>query len=565
MKKYFIICSCILLALFFSFVISCSRDNKENSKNIYHTETLSETDEPDEPGFFLNDQYNDDNAKMIHSFDLFANKNPKYLSEDISGSVSGNTITLKVPLYTNKKLLIPAITYSGKSITPQCDEAANFSKGSVTYTVTAEDGTTAKYKIIIQSQQLAKTIEYIPEDNHRTDPDNDAIIGYSIPEYFKDGTMSKYTRYYSGGKDGTWFTDDDDVDVMIVYNKAGDVLESLSFNGPGPDGKYFTQDDIYNSYELHFYNDNGNEVEYVAGDSAGRDGIWLTEDDSFSALHLFEYDNNLLRREIQYSDTDIVSCYYLLNYDSDSRIEAEWKYKGAGPDGAWFTEDDDLAEETTYQYDDSGNILRETFGQDKYGNILYWYSFAYNAENKIIEKTEYTREGYDNKWFTDDDFINSREMFEYNKDGQLALSINSHSPGNDRIWYNSDDNINYYTVLDYTKSTETHTCYYWPNNRVGPDGLWFTDDDVPWYKIYIRYNVIRNIKKDQELYIASYGAGEDGKWFTADDENLKSYMRNRFDRHGNPLGTTYYNGAGNDGIWMTGDDLVDYYTVSVYK
>jgi hypothetical protein len=565
MRRNFHICPCILITIIFVSAISCSRDNKETGKTIYRTESLSETDEQEAPGFFMDDQYTSDNTKMIHSFDFFADNNPKYLSEDIAGSINGNTITLKVPLYTNRKSLIPAITYSGKYITPQSDAAVNFSKGSVTYTVTAEDGTTAKYKIIIQNQQLAKSVEYVPGNARKIDTDNDSIIGYTLPEYFKDGTWSRYTRYYSGGKDGIWFTDDDEIDFMNVYNKAGDLIETYSFNNPGPDGIYHTQDDVYNSYELHYYDEKGKEIEYVEGNSAGSDGIWLTEDDGFSAFHIYEYDNNLLSREIHYSDIDVISCYYIINYDQDSRIKAEWKYKGPGSDGAWFTEDDELADETTYQYDDSGNILRETFGQDKYGNISYWYSYTYDAENKIVEKIEYTREGFDNKWFTEDDFINTRELFEYNRDGQLTLSINSHSAGDDGIWFNSDDNINYYTVQEYTQSTETYTCYYWPNNRVGPDGLWFTDDDVPWYKIYIRYNIIKNIKKDQEIYIASYGAGDDGKWFTADDENLKSYMRNRFDRHGNPLGTTYYNGAGKDGKWMTGDDLIDYYTVSVYK
>jgi hypothetical protein len=564
-KKFFHICFCLLLSITFLTSISCSRDSQGNGDNINSTETLNDTDDLDVPGFLEKDQVNANSVKMIHSFEFLAINNSKYLSEDITGSINGNTITLRVPQYINRTSIIPTITYSGVYLTPENNKAVNFSKGNVIYTVTAEDGTRINFKIIIQNRQLVKSVEYIPKNKQKIDPYNDEIIGYTVPEFFKDGTWSKSTEYYSSGEDGIWFNDDDDINLMNIYNNAGDLVESYSYNNPGADGIYHTQDDIYNSYAVHLYDKNGNEIEYIEGNSAGRDGIWLTEDDGFSALHAFEYENNFLSKEIIYSDTDVINCYYLYSYNQNSRVDTEWKYKGPGYDKTWFTEDDELLSETTYQYDGSGNILREAVGHDKYGNVSYWYSYSYNLKNNILEKIEYTKEGFDNKWFTGDDVINSREIYEYNKDGQITLTIDSHSSGADDVWFNSDDDINSYTVHEYTKSTETYTCYYWPNNSIGPDGLWFTADDIPWYKIYIRYNTIKNVKKDQEIYIVSYGAGKDGIWFTADDVKLNSYMRNRFDPQGNPLGTTYYNGAGDDGIWLTDDDLIDYYTVSVYK
>ncbi|MBN2401176.1 MAG: hypothetical protein JXN64_02140 [Spirochaetes bacterium] len=564
-NKYFRFYSYFIVATVLLLIISCGGISENNSSNTDYSDTLSDLNELNSPAFPEEDQIKTDSTKLIHSFEFHTENNPEYLSENIYGSISGNIITLRVPVYTDRKFLIPTIQYSGKSITPESGKAVNFSDDNVVYTVTAEDGTTAKYKIIIQNRQLMRSVEYIPANKEKIDPDNDEIIGYSVPEFFKDGACSEYTEYYSNGEDGIWFNDDDDIYSMNVYNKAGEIVESYSFNNPGPDGIYHTQDDIYNSYVIHFYDKNGNAVEYIEGISAGMDGIWLTEDDGFSVLVAYEYENKLLSREIHYSDADVISCYYLYSYNQDFRIDAEWKYNGPGPDKEWLTEDDNLETETFYQYDDSGNIIRETTGHDKYGIVSYWYSYSYNTENKIIEKIEYNKEGHDNIWFTGDDIIASRESYEYNRNGRLTLSINSLSPGTDDIWFNSDDNINSYTIRDYTEFTETYTSYYWPDNRIGPDGLWFTADDIPWYKIYILYNVIRNVKKDQEIYIITYGAGNDGIWFTADDVKLNSYMRNRFDPHGNPLGTTYYNGPGNDGVWMTGDDLIDYYTVSVYK
>ena len=239
--------------------------------------------------------------------------------------------------------------------------------------------------------------------------------------------------------------------MITVYNKSGEIIESYSFNNPGPDGLYNTQDDIYDSYEIHFYDKNGNEIEYIAGNSPGNDGIWLTDDDGFSALHAYEYENNLLTKEIQYSDTDVISSYCIFNYDQDSRIDTEWCYKGPGPDKNWFTEDDELLTETIYRYDEYGNIARKTVGHDKYDNVSYWYSYSYNSDNKITDSIEYNKAGYDNQWFTDDDVIKSREHYEYNKKGQITLSIISNSPGTDGIWFNSDDNINSYTVRELYK------------------------------------------------------------------------------------------------------------------
>ena len=566
MQKFFRILLYLLTTVSLAMICSCSAAGNMNSNETESTGiTNKDIDESDFTGFQIEDRMEGYSTKAISSFEFLEANNSKYLTEDIHGTITGNTITLRLPVYANSTSLIPTIKFSGESVTPDSNEAINFSKGNVTYIVTAEDGTLINYNIIIRPQQLVRTIEYIPSHKQKIDPETDGIISYSVPEFYPDGTWSKNTEFYSSGPDSIWFNEDDNIHLTNVYNKKGELIESYSFNNPGPDGLYHTQDDVYNSYEINFYDNKGNIVEYIAANSPGVDGIWLTNDDGFSLLRIFEYENNLLAKEIQYSDINQIDCYYIFHYNHNSRIDTEWKYKGPGNDNTWFTEDDELSSETSYLYDESGNILREAVGHDKFGDVSHWFSYSYNTENKIIEKTEYTKKGYDNEWFTDDDVINSKEMYEYDNDGKVSLSINSNSPGIDDIWYNADDDINSYSVLESSASTDTYNYYYWPDNRIGPDQLWFTADDIPWYKIFIRYNITNNVKKNQELYICSYGAGKDGKWFTKDDEKLNSYMRNRFDLHGNPLGTTYYNSAGSDGIWLTDDDLIDYYTVCVYE
>ena len=566
MKKPSQIFFSLLIPFSMVIIISCSAADGVNNDETQSTKISSEgIDESDISGFKIEGNIIDISTKIIQSFEFLASNNSKYLSDDIKGTISGNTITLRLPVYTNKTSLIPTITFSGESISPNSNKPVNFFNGDVTYVVTAEDGSSINYEIIVKRQQLVRTVEYMPLDKQNIDTDTDEIIGYSVPEFYTNGKWSKYSEFYSSGTDCIWFNEDDDIYLTNAYNKKGEIAETYSFNNSGPDGLYHTQDDVYNSYKIYFYDKKGNIVENINANSPGTDGIWLTNDDGFSLLQLFEYENNLLTKEVDYSDINAISCYYLFHYNQDSKIDTEWKYEGSGNDNTWFTDDDELTSETSYMYDESGNVLRETVGHDKFGDVSYWFSYAYNSKNKIIEKVEFKKEGYDNVWFTDDDVINSKEMYEYNKDGQVTLSINSHSSGVDNVWYNADDDIDSYSVLESTNSTDTYSYYYWPDNRIGPDNLWFTEDDIPWYKIFIRYNIINNVKKDQEIYICSYGAGKDGIWFTKDDEKLNSYMRNRFDGHGNPLGTTYYNGAGEDGIWLTDDDIIDYYTVCVYK
>ena len=170
MKKFFHICSCFLLTISFLSSISCGGDNAGNSENANYTDTLHDTDDSDISGFLLKDQTKTDNTKMIHSFEFLAENNSKYLSEDITGSITGNTITLRVPPYTNRKSLIPTITYSGEYITPDNNKAVNFSRGKLTYTVTADDGTSINYNVIIKNRQLLRIVEYIPKNNQIIDP-----------------------------------------------------------------------------------------------------------------------------------------------------------------------------------------------------------------------------------------------------------------------------------------------------------------------------------------------------------------------------------------------------------
>ena len=80
-------------------------------------------------------------AKTLSSF-TFGSLNPA-----VTGSISGNTITATVPFGTNVTALAPTIGVSDKAmVSPGSGVARDFSS-AVTYTVTAEDGSTAAYTV----------------------------------------------------------------------------------------------------------------------------------------------------------------------------------------------------------------------------------------------------------------------------------------------------------------------------------------------------------------------------------------------------------------------------------
>jgi uncharacterized repeat protein (TIGR02543 family) len=66
----------------------------------------------------------------------------------VTGVISETDISVTVPYGTNLTALVPTITHNGASISPASGTARNFSL-PVTYTVTAEDGTTLEYTVTV--------------------------------------------------------------------------------------------------------------------------------------------------------------------------------------------------------------------------------------------------------------------------------------------------------------------------------------------------------------------------------------------------------------------------------
>jgi hypothetical protein len=80
--------------------------------------------------------------KEISSFEI----------EGISATIDGTEISLTVPYGTNVSSLAPSIEIIGASLSPASGVAQNFTN-PVTYTVTAEDGTTVEYTVTVMVEE----------------------------------------------------------------------------------------------------------------------------------------------------------------------------------------------------------------------------------------------------------------------------------------------------------------------------------------------------------------------------------------------------------------------------
>lgn len=96
--------------------------------------------------------------KDIKSFVLQVSANPS-LKADISATIDQNTDTIYIglPQGTGLTSLIPTITFDGTSISPASNTAANFS-ANLQYTVTAQDGSTRSYVVVVNLLSTAKAI-----------------------------------------------------------------------------------------------------------------------------------------------------------------------------------------------------------------------------------------------------------------------------------------------------------------------------------------------------------------------------------------------------------------------
>ena len=116
------------------------------------------------------------------------------LSPAVTATISGNTISTTLPLGTDVTKLVPTITLSTKAtVSPASGTAQNFSK-DVTYTVTAEDGSTQIYtaKVPVNDIVEYKGLTVYANSTTRADLNQQNLVSFAEGKVYTLADGSKY-------------------------------------------------------------------------------------------------------------------------------------------------------------------------------------------------------------------------------------------------------------------------------------------------------------------------------------------------------------------------------------
>ncbi len=209
------------------------------------------------------------------------------------------------------------------------------------------------------------------------------------------------------------------------------------------------------------------DVRYVAG----KDKKWFTQDDA-------------------------VCHYYLKDYDQKGRI-VKRSYILPGKDKIPFTPDDKLQDYQIYSYGPKDRIIKET-SFDGRKRKLYTSVYAYDLSGKKIRSTRLDLKGkeigymsfnYDPRGLVSQDAeyvgpeLQKYHRFTYDDQGRISRAVEYHyklkGKGPDGKWFTPDDVIS--SAKEYFYSKDGGECKDKKYISAGPDGVWFTPDDEMQY------------------------------------------------------------------------------------
>ncbi|CAA0122738.1 Uncharacterised protein [Halioglobus japonicus] len=444
-------------------------------------------------------------------------------------------------------------------------------------------------------------------------------VGYQIAVLDGEGNRGQIVTYTGVGEDQQWFSADDQVNsyVMVTSALSGRQVISVMYDGAGADQNWFSADDVVGqhtqsqldsqylirysalydrsgidntwftaddrvmAWTYYGYDEDDNAVLVATHSSMGNDGIWFTADDTASGLVSLKDANgrSIIEASISgsgamgpdgvwLSGDETLYSYAYTNFDEKGRRTLNAQMDSAGIDGLWFTADDQSTSSYSYwkrDYDEQG---RGTMLQD-YNSELSPTSPAFSEEH--LEKyTVYNA-----------DFSNSVTVY---RDAYGA------SFGADGIPFTADDSI----AWPYTVYTDTGYEQY---GQPGPDGMWFTGDDVRSGYVVKQYDGNRkvmeqvfgandevlsyseatelstnsyrtdfyNIDDNGDPVLGGYNIVQEGNygyprtttWYSLADE-ITNIDYAEYDSRGNITRESAAYTPGNDGLWGTSDDFAHY-------
>jgi hypothetical protein len=301
-----------------------------------------------------------------------------------------------------------------------------------------------------------------------------------------------------------------------ALDASGQPAHAFGHSGAGPDATWFTSDDVISGRTEW---SGTTQTQYGA---AGTDGTFGTADDVVSSSQ--KTDNDALGNPIAiwaFDGDGHVTSLTTNDWQGRRLMGYAW-HDAAGADGQWNTADDVISRFERYDYDARGRIVHE---------------ISMNA-------------GPDQRAGTTDDTVIDYFLEQYDAQGQLVRSALIDALGRDGVAGTADDGI-------------------------GPDGTWFTGDDVP-YAWYAKAFDATTQTGSGGTYT---GPGPDGVWFTADDiayshyaqtydarrlltsvitydarDAITAYSTYHYDADGLYTDLTSYATPGPDRVWQTADD-----------
>jgi hypothetical protein len=220
-----------------------------------------------------------------------------------------------------------------------------------------------------------------------------------------------------------------------------------------------------------------------------------------------------------------------------ARVSKEVKFV-AGKDGLWFSADDQVYHYFLIAYDNAGLVSRRSCFKAGTDNIAQssddepvdYQTFEYGPGGKILTETS-----FDNKRA-----LQYTAVYDYDLKGR-KIRVARVNPKNEEI-----------RSIDF---------YYNPKGQLVKDAEYAGKEFEKYHKF--EYDRKGLMTRAMEYHVKEKGSGPDGKWFTADDivSSTKEFFYNK---DGSKSRENKYIGAGPDNKWFTKDDVLQYYTLFDY-
>lgn len=233
---------------------------------------------------------------------------------------------------------------------------------------------------------------------------NGSVIRRSNYEYLENGEQRKYIVYDGDGNIIEWDED--------IYDNDGKLIESIYYERLMANLDYKTE---------YTYDSNGYLIKEMET-SRNLDG-------TLDYINNIEYTNdssgNVMKKTIQHK-----SYHYSEDGDSVYQSLDVKEYNEEGVLIKWVTYDEEGRIENLYEYDNYGNLIKESHPNMGYGSYLTCeYKYEYDEYGNVLKVTNYTdgeTDGYTEYGYENiEEYTKKREMYKAILDNALTEQENT--------------------------------------------------------------------------------------------------------------------------------------------